>query len=150
MNMEIRKIQRDDLDQLGSIYCHLHEDESAPDSELTFDVWNDSEGSGIITYWGLFLQGVLVSTCQMVIVPNITRGCKPYCLIENVVTHPDFRNNGYGKAILKHTLEHAWSQGCYKAMLMTSRKSESVHNFYSTAGFNGSEKHAYIAKPKNT
>ena len=85
--------------------------------------------------------------CTLTVIPNLTRGCKPYGLIESVVTHAAHRNLGYGKAVLAHALSHAWSAGCYKVVLLTGRKSEATFNFYESAGFDRHEKQAFIAKP---
>jgi GNAT superfamily N-acetyltransferase len=148
--MDIRRLEKNDIDDLVSLYGYLHEGEVRPDVNSLLAVWDKTENAGVITYWGLFFEGQLVSTCQVVTVPNFTRGCKPYCFIENVVTHPGFRNKGCGKAIIKHALSYAWSAGCYKAMLMTGSKEERVFDFYKSVGFNGNEKHAFVAKPKST
>ena len=67
-------------------------------------------------------------------------------LIENVVTHREHRNKGWGKAVLKHALAHAWSAGCYKVMLLTGRKEESVFRFYEGAGFSRHGKQAFVAR----
>jgi len=55
----------------------------------------------------LFLEhgGVPVSTCVLHILLNLTRGARPYGLIENVVTHREFRNRGSGTAFLTHALD---------------------------------------------
>ncbi|MGE4339936.1 MAG: GNAT family N-acetyltransferase, partial [Pigmentiphaga sp.] len=78
--------------------------------------------------------------------PNLTRGCKPYGLIENVVTHAAFRGRGHAKALLGHALKAAWIAGCYKVMLMTGRKDEATLKFYESAGFDRQEKQTFIAK----
>lgn len=148
--MDFRKLNKNDLSGLLSLYEHLHESDVIPDIEAAEEVWRQTEKSGFITYWGLFVNDVLVSCCQLVVTPNFTRNCKPYCLIENVVTHSSYRNKGFGKALLCHVLNYAWSLGCYKAMLMTGRKDEAVFNFYKSVGFNSSEKQAFIAKPQST
>jgi GNAT superfamily N-acetyltransferase len=93
------------------------------------------------------VEQTLVSSCALSVIPNLTRGCKPYGLIENVVTHSNHRNQGYGKALLAHTLAYAWSVGCYKVMLLTGRKDPATFQFYESAGFNRHEKQAFIAKP---
>jgi GNAT superfamily N-acetyltransferase len=77
----------------------------------------------------------LAADCTVIVIPNLTRGGKPYALIENVVTHAGHRNRGFGKAVLKAAVERAWGHGCYKAMLMTGSKEASTIAFYEAAGF---------------
>jgi len=81
------------------------------------------------------------------IIPNLTRGCRPYGLIENVVTDENHRGKGYGKAVVGAALSHAWSAHCYKVMLMTSRQDEGTALFYESAGFDRHEKKAFVIKP---
>jgi predicted GNAT family acetyltransferase len=76
-----------------------------------------------------------VASCTLVVIPNLTRGGRPYALIENVVTRADQRNYGFGSAILKAATERAWDQNCYKVMLMTGSKNPATLNFYKSAGF---------------
>ena len=93
------------------------------------------------------MNDALISSCTITVIPNLTRGCKPYGVIENVVTHAGHRNLGYGKALLAHALAHAWSIGCYKVMLLTGRKDQSTLQFYQSAGFDPYDKQAFIARP---
>jgi GNAT superfamily N-acetyltransferase len=81
------------------------------------------------------------------IIPNLTRACKPYGVIENVVTHQEHRQQGLGKAVLAHALQFAWSQTCYKVLLSTGRKDEATLQFYEHAGFDRNAKQAFVAKP---
>lgn len=92
-------------------------------------------GSGLITILVADVEGRLASTCTLVIVPNLTRATRPFGIIENVVTHPDHRRHGLGRAVLTAALETAWAADCYKVMLATgSRKLETLR-FYEGAGF---------------
>jgi GNAT superfamily N-acetyltransferase len=50
------------------------------------------------------------------------------------VTLEAHRRLGLGKLIMAHTLDFAWQQGCYKAMLLTGSKRESTHAFYRSNG----------------
>ena len=96
---------------------------------------------------GKWTEGLL-RPALLVIVPNFTRGAHPYALIENVVTHAAWRNQGIGSAMLRYTLDLAWKAGCYKAMLLTGRKQEEVLRFYEQAGFKRGEKMGFVAHPE--
>ena len=89
----------------------------------------------------------VVSACTLVIVPNLTRGARPYGLIENVVTDPNWRRRGIGTAVLRYALNVAWTERCYKVMLMTGSNREETLRFYEKAGFVRGEKTGFIAKP---
>ncbi|WP_235514812.1 GNAT family N-acetyltransferase [Acidovorax sp. Root217] len=146
--MEIRPIERSELPQLLELYAHLHaDDEPLPDSGALEDIWKELLGSNRYRYLGAYLDGQLISSCTITIVPNLTRGGRPYGLIENVVTHADHRGHGYAKAVLHDALFFAWAQGCYKVMLMTGRKDEATLRFYESAGFDRHGKQAFIARP---
>ena len=85
------------------------------------------------------VDGLLVVSCTLVVVPNLTRGASPYGLIENVVTHGDHRQRGFGRKILDAASEAAWAAGCYKVMLLTGAIKVETLNFYRRAGFEQSK-----------
>ena len=62
------------------------------------------------------------------------------------MTDAALRNQGHGKAVVKFALDYAWKAGCYKVMLLTGRKEESVHKFYESCGFVAGEKFAFLAR----
>jgi GNAT superfamily N-acetyltransferase len=145
--MEIRILKESELDDLLNLYSHVHAaDDPLPDRSVVEAVWKDIQDSPKFQYFGAFVGGRLVSSCTISIMPNFTRGCRSYGLIENVVTHTDYRRKGYGTAVLQHALEYAWGKNCYKVMLLTSRKDEAIHRFYESAGFDGRAKQAFIAR----
>lgn len=81
------------------------------------------------------IDKTIVSTCTLVVIPNLTRGGQPYALIENVVTAADHRGRGYGRTTLQHAVSSAWDNGCYKVMLLTGSTKAETHGFYQSAGF---------------
>lgn len=146
--MKVRQISSSELKSLLDLYRHLHDvDDPLPDSATVEAVWQELLGNPRYRYFGAYAADKLVSSCTVTVVPNLTRGCKPYGVIENVVTHADHRKRGYGKAVLSEALSFAWSQGCYKVMLLTGRKDEATFQFYESAGFNRNDKQAFTAKP---
>ena len=147
-DMKIRRLAKSDLDPLLALYAHLHaQDAPLPARQIVEEVWEELTGSGPHTCLGGFVDGELVASCTLSVVPNLTRGCRPYGIIENVVTHAGFRRRGYGRRLLAEALAEAWRQGCYKVMLQTGRKDEATLRFYESAGFDRTAKQAFVARP---
>jgi predicted GNAT family N-acyltransferase len=95
----------------------------------------------------LELNGVVVATTYLNLIPNITRSASPYAVIENVVVEESLRGTSLGKQIMAGTLRAAWEAGCYKAMLMTGSRKPATHSFYRACGFSPDAKTAYVARP---
>jgi GNAT superfamily N-acetyltransferase len=88
--------------------------------------------------------GRAVSSVTLVVVRNLTHGCRPYALIENVVTKADFRGRGYASGLMARAVELACDAGCYKVMLLTGSKSEGTLGFYERCGFNRKDKSGFV------
>jgi GNAT superfamily N-acetyltransferase len=148
--MSIRELAEHDLPALLALYAHLHDsDLPLPPAPIVRSVWDSIRSNDSIRYFGAFTDSQLVSACNITVIPNLTRGCAPYGVIENVVTHKLHRGHGHGTAVLKAALEFAWTRQCYKVMLMTGRLDASTFSFYEKAGFKRHQKEAFIAKPEH-
>lgn len=90
------------------------------------------------------VDGRIVASCVCVIIPNLTRNIRPYAFVENVVTHGDYRNKGYATDCLNFAKQIAKENNCYKRMLLTGSKEENTLNFYRNAGYNSTDKTAFI------
>ncbi len=88
----------------------------------------------------------VVSSVQMAIIENLTHNIRPFAVIENVVTHMDYRNKGYASALLEKATEIAREHRCYKIVLETGSNKESTLNFYRNNGFSIDEKHSCIKR----
>ncbi|MBO7158426.1 MAG: GNAT family N-acetyltransferase, partial [Clostridia bacterium] len=89
-------------------------------------------------------EGKIVSSCVCVVIPNLTRGVRPYAFVENVVTHKEFRGKGYATECLQYAKEIALRANCYKMMLLTGSKEASTLDFYRRAGYNSTDKTAFV------
>ena len=146
--MRIRLLEGADLDALLTLYGDLHAHDDRPPVRTDVEkTWNEILGSERFLYFGGFVGDALVSACNLTLVPNLTRACRPFGLIENVVTHCGKRQKGYGSAVLRAALDHAWRAGCYKVMLLTGRRDEATLRFYRSVGFDAEGKQGFIARP---
>lgn len=91
-------------------------------------------------------NGRVVSTVQMAIIESLTHNVRPFAVIENVVTHIDFRNKGYASALLEKVSEIAREHRCYKVFLETGSNKESTLNFYRENGFEIDQKHSCLKR----
>ena len=135
----VRPAGHADLPHLLDLYVHLNPDDErcAPeDATAALDHMLRYEGSVVLVGT---IGEALVTTCTLVVIPNLTRGGRPYALIENVVTHAEYRGLGFGRTVLGAAVERAWEAGCYKVMLMTGSKKPSTLVFYAAAGFEQSK-----------
>jgi GNAT superfamily N-acetyltransferase len=150
MGMQIRETESHELSALLALYQHLHAaDESLPDAATVTRVWEEICRDPKLHCLVAETHSVFVASCILAIIPNLTRGARPYGLIENVVTHADYRRQGIGTALLRHALNVAWENNCYKVMLLTGRKDKGVFHFYEKAGFQRDVKTGLIAYPDN-
>jgi GNAT superfamily N-acetyltransferase len=145
--LNIRPVEESELDALLLLYRHLHATDEMPTPDVAKQVWHELRSSLRYRYLGAFANGELVSSCALTVIPNLTRGGRPYGVIENVVTHPSHRRQGLGRRLLQEALSFAWSERCYKVMLATGRRDEAVSRFYASAGFLLHEKQAFVARP---
>jgi GNAT superfamily N-acetyltransferase len=147
-NMIVRHISPEELDALLMLYTHLHrEDAPLPEKPELDAIWTDIISNPLLHYIVGEWKNEIVSSCTLTIIPNLTRGARPYGLIENVVTNVNNRERGFGTAVLSYALQVAWEANCYKVMLLTGSKEDSMFRFYEGAGFRRGTKTGFIAYP---
>lgn len=144
----VRAAREDDLCGILELYRHLHPTEEAPDPAQAASAWSRLIHSGLTTVIVAEAGGDLAASCTLVVVPNLTRGARPYAVIENVVTHAAHRRKGLGQAVLAAALDRAWDAGCYKVLLASGSKQEGTLRFYEAAGFmRGGKTYFEIRRP---
>ena len=140
----IREIAENDFDRLLRLYMQLHDYPFPVKNDRVLGVWNsilnDKDHHIIVAEE----NGAIVSSCVCVIIPNLTRGQRPYAFVENVITDKDHRKKGLATACLNFAKDIALRENCYKMMLLTGSKKSDPLRFYEKAGYNNSDKTAFI------
>lgn len=142
--MNIREVKKSDLKELLELYMQLHDNplpEINSDINLLWERIIDDKNHHIVVGT---LDDKIISSCVVVIIPNLTHNQKPYALIENVITDEAYRKKGYATALLNYAKDIALNNNCYKIMLLTGSKKESTLSFYEQSGFNRNDKTAFI------
>ena len=147
--MVIRKATGSDADGLKVLYFE-YLTHFPPKEEQNMQVWaemlNRFEKDDNMHLLVAEEDGKVVSSVQMVIIESLTHNVSPFAVIENVVTHIDYRNKGYASALLERASEIAKDRGCYKVFLETGSNKESTLNFYRNNGFAIDEKHSCLKR----
>ena len=131
----IREAKEADLESLLELYTYLGENPFPVDPESFRPVWEKLLQNPICHVFLAERDGRAVSSCTLLVVPNLTHGGRPYALVENVVTRPEYRRQGLGSAVLNAARDLAVREGCYKIMLLTVSKRQSTLDFYRRAGY---------------
>lgn len=140
----IREITEADFDGLMTLYMQLHDNPFPQRDERVNGVWesilNDPNHHIIVAVE----DGKIAASCVCVIIPNLTRGQRPYAFVENVITDEAYRRRGLAKACLDYAYDIAKRENCYKMMLLTGSKQQGTLDFYEKCGYNKNDKTAFI------
>ncbi|PYC65377.1 GNAT family N-acetyltransferase [Micromonospora arborensis] len=136
-----------DFGQIMRLYRQLNPDDPVLEDGSDAAAFQQILGTPGLRLFVLELDGVVVATTYLNVIPNLSRSASPYAVIENVVVEESRRGTGLGRRIMADTLQAAWDAGCYKAMLMTGSRTPATHAFYRACGFAPDVKTAYLARP---
>jgi GNAT superfamily N-acetyltransferase len=143
----IREAAITDLNSLQELYLHhltAHPPADPPDRQHLLQtlesIVNDAGYHILVGEEG----GRAVSSATLIVIRNLTHNGRPYAVIENVVTHADFRGRGHASKLMARAVEIARAAGCYKVMLLTGSKKENTLAFYERCGFNRADKTGFI------
>jgi len=138
----IRDLGVGDVDALVQLYQHLNAGDAPPSQEAVCAVFAHPG----LRHFGVFDGEALIASCNLAVIPNLTRGGRSYGVIENVVSHSDHRGRGHGQAVIRHAINSAWEAGAYKVVLTTGRKDPAVWAFYERCGFDAGDKRAFVIR----
>jgi GNAT superfamily N-acetyltransferase len=146
--MNDRIARKEDLTGLLELYRQLTPEDPPLDDSRAQAIWKAIEANEDIRYFVTTQGSKVVSTCNIAIVPNLTRSGASWGIIENVVTDKAYRRQGIGKRLMDMAIEFARSRGCYKVCLLSNSTRVEAHRFYESLGFSGTAKIGFHLKLK--
>lgn len=132
----VRRANEDDFDALCALLEILPRDGPLPiDRRAASEVYPrilEQPGRALLV---AEVDGVVVGTTDVIVIANLSRGARPYALVENVVVAPGARRAGVGRALMSAAVEHARESRCYKVQLLSNERRVEAHALYESAGF---------------
>jgi GNAT superfamily N-acetyltransferase len=133
----VRRAQQADLDVILSLYEELAESSitAAPAdgttaAPLLAKILADPARELAVA----IVDGQLVGTADLLIVPNLTHRGEPWAILENVIITSTARRAGAGRKLMEHLIELARAAGCYKLQLISGKHRPDAHAFYRSLG----------------
>ena len=76
--MNIRELRAEDLAALLGLSTHLHKhNEQQTNATEEQAIWTEALANPRIRYFEGWDEGLLVASCTLTIIPNLTRACRP-------------------------------------------------------------------------
>jgi len=96
--------------------------------------------------FGYELDERIVGTCTLGRVEGLSKECRPFAVIENVVVLDSIRSQGVGKQLVCHAIAQAEKWNCYKVILETGTQEEWKLRFYEKCGLSRGGKTAFMKR----
>ncbi len=150
---EARLAVSSDLQSLLELYLHLNPKMPALTEERAEAIWAETlSHDGTFVFVSEAADGAdarLVASCMLITAPNLMRDGQGHAMLENVVTHADYRRRGHGKAVVEAALAKAWELDCYHVLLQSGRRDPGVEAFYESCCFIPGIRIGYVAQRPN-
>jgi GNAT superfamily N-acetyltransferase len=133
----VRRAEQRDLDALLFLYAELADGDATrvpagrtDAAAILAAALDDPRRSLLVAE----LEGTVVGTADLLVVPNLTHRGDPWAIVENVVVATAARRRGVGRALLARAVELARGAGCYKLQLLSMKHRIEAHAFYRSLG----------------
>jgi GNAT superfamily N-acetyltransferase len=141
-----RLAQASDLESLLDLFRVSEVGSIADPAERTERIWSKTLAREGLALFVSESGARIAATCMLITAPNLLRGGRGLGFLENVVTHPEHRGQGHGRAVVQAALTEAWARDCYQVLLQSGRKDARVHRFYESLGFEPGLRIGYVAR----
>ena len=143
--LKARLAQASDLEQLLDLFRVSEVSSIAEPPGRAERIWSETLTRKGVAGFVSDAGAKIAATCMLIAAPNLLRSGRGHAFLENVVTRPEFRGLGHGRAVVQAALTEAWAGDCYHVLLQSGRKDPRVHGFYESCGFKPGTRTAYVA-----
>jgi ribosomal protein S18 acetylase RimI-like enzyme len=139
--LNIRKATRDDLKDILALYAEPDIDNrNVLDLQSAASVFDKMKLYPSYSLYAASMDNQIVGSFALLIMDNLAHMGAPSAVVEDVVVHTKWRDQGIGHRMIQFAMKEAKKEKCYKLALSCSINREGAHKFYESLGF---EKHGY-------
>jgi GNAT superfamily N-acetyltransferase len=134
---------------LASLLALFRASEVSPFAEPTARaerIWAETLAHDGVAVFVTEEGGRIAATAMLITAPNLLRSGCGHAYLDNVVTHPEHRGRGHGRAVVEAALAEAWARDCWHVLLQSGRADSRVHRFYERCGFRPGVRTGYTAE----
>lgn len=145
MDRPSRLATTSDLSSLAALFATSEVSDLVSPWDRAEQIWAETLASPTTHVFVADDGSRIAATCMLITAPNLLRRGQRHAFLENVVTHPELRGVGYGKAVVRAALQHAWNLECHHVLMQSGRADPRVHSFYEALGFTPGLRIGYVA-----
>ncbi|MBD2464149.1 GNAT family N-acetyltransferase [Oscillatoria sp. FACHB-1407] len=139
MNLAYRTATSADLPLLNFLYAAMDDKPLLPNDQIA-EIF---AAIAQVPNYSIYLASLAdephshpIGTFSLLVTPTMMhRGFHRSAILDSVTVHPDYRNQGIGKAMMQKALQLSKEAGCYKVTLSSNVKRDRAHAFYESLGF---------------
>ncbi|HTE87170.1 MAG TPA: GNAT family N-acetyltransferase [Dehalococcoidia bacterium] len=142
----VREACEEDLPRILVLLYQLTQTSSHPEpkprdlNDRHLEVFREFLGSPFFHLLVLEVDGTILGTLHLYLVPNIAHGGQPWAIVEHVVVDDTQRSKGYGEVMMAESVKMAKEAGAFKVSLGSSVLRVDSHRFYERIGFDAHQK----------
>lgn len=140
----VRLAGQSDLSGLLDLFQASEVSQFVQPMERAKQVWEQTLKSESSVVFIAEVDEIIASTCMLITAPNLLRQGRSHGFLENVITHPNYRGRGLGKAVVSEAIDHAWAVDCHHVLMQSGRPDPRVHRFYERIGFKPGLRVGYV------
>lgn len=133
MTLDVRPARGDELLDVLRLLRQMNPEDQAPGTAAAVEKWRRIRAQAGRCVLVAVVDDAVVGTADCIVIENLTRGTRPYMLIENVVVDAARRRSGVGTALMRSAIERAADADCYKVQLLADDTPVN-HGFYGSCG----------------
>ncbi len=142
----VRELNEADLDEVIVLLKELSPYPVEPDREMLRAKIIEMRSLEHMKAFGYEGDGTIVGMCTAGRVEGLSKDCRPFTVIENVVVLEAMRRKGIGKRLVRRAIHQAENWGSYKVILETGTKREWKLRFYEDCGLTSGDKTGFMKR----